>query len=218
MSNCVGIYLLCLGFFGVSLVAQSNPVIPLHVLVEENYQLDVKEWKGEGQEALLAVAQATCESFNRAVHVEFDRTNEVGIAVERLLQREFEKEEIFCEIPETLSGRRQSAGYPDLEFHLEGQCFYLEVKVFSSDTIESGQRTFYFSVSDNPKVTQDAFHLLMGFEISKMDDANYRILGFHIRDLRNLPCKVKIEYNASNRDLYGPSLQGFTLSGSTLND
>ena len=183
-------------------------------LVESNYHFQVFEWNGEAENVLREVADATCLEFNQKDQF-FDRTNEVGIEIERILEEQFVKREVKCEAPRTLSGRKQNGGYPDLAFELDGANFYLEVKVFSSDTISSTQRTFYFSVSDDPKIVRDAFHLLIGFELEKKDDSDYRILQYHVRDLRYLPCKVKVEYNASNKSLYGEEARGYQFSSST---
>jgi hypothetical protein len=196
----------------------SAQVQAFHQLIEANYQLVVFEWKGEGEQTLMDVVEANCDNFNKAEHLEFDRTNEVGTAIERMLKEAFEEKDITCVVPITRSGRRQTTGYPDLEIELDGKPFYLEVKVFSSETIRSGQRTFYFTASENPKVTRDAYHLLVGFELQKSNDSNYRILRYHISDLRNLPCKVKIEYNASNRDMYGNPDLGHSITIPIQND
>jgi len=184
-----------------------------HELIESNYHLAVFEWNGEGKEILQEIALDTLEVFRREPRI-YDRTNELGLGFERILQQSFVKKGIECSIPKTQSGRGQNTGYPDLTFEYKGQCYYLEVKTFSTSTINSSQRTFYFTVSDDPKISQDAFHLLIGFEVVKSDDSHYQILRYHILDLRNLPCKVKVEYNASNKDLYNNNIPGYRIIGS----
>ena len=190
----------------------SRSVTRFEQLIENNYGLKVREWSGQAGDLLSSAAQATCEQLNDSP-LDFDRTNELGLAIERKLEDALRTLGVNCHIPKTVSGRSQSAGYPDLTFEYEGEDYYLEVKTFSSYTIESSQRTFYFTVSDDPKVTVDAYHLLIGFEIEKEDDSQYRILRYHIVDLRQLSCKVKIEYNASNQDLYRNSLPGYKILG-----
>ncbi len=197
--------------------ARDDGMVLFHNLIADNYQLEVLEWKGEAAGLLQSVASETCAEFNRSKS-EYDRTNELGLALEQILQQVFESNDVDCGIPTTLSGQKQFAGYPDLTFSYKGQLYYLEVKTFSSRTIDSSQRTFYFTVSENPKVIKDAFHLLIGFEIEKSNDRHYRILRYHIIDLRNLPCKVKVEYNANNRDLYNESVPGYKIVGSVEPD
>lgn len=198
-------------------LAKELPVFLFKDLISENYGFEVKEWSGAGHDTLRQIAIATSRHFNENPQ-HFDRTNEVGLSLEKDLQRSFEAFQIPCWHPSTQSGRRQLSGYPDLSFEMNGELFYLEVKTFSSRTIHSSQRTFYFTVSEDPKVDTDAFHLLLGFEIQKTDDTHYKILGYHLLDLRNLPCKVKVEYNASNKDLYGADGFGFRISEKITTD
>jgi hypothetical protein len=69
------------------------------------------------------------------------------------------------------------------------------------------QRTFYYSPSTATKVTRDALHLLLAFEIEQRTE-NGRPLwvpaGFKLVSLHNLQVKLKIEYNQGNRSLYDP--------------
>lgn len=190
--------------------ASSSNRVALRQLIEEHYGVSIHPWMGEGSALLQAVLQRSCKVFHESF-LDVDRMNEVGIVLEQIMGDCLRAEGVECERPKTRSGRGQAAGYPDLTFMWKGQRYYLEIKTFSSDTLDSSQRTFYFSVSDDPKVTESGFHLLVGFEMDKQDDTDYRILAYHLVDLRELPCKVKVEYNASNRDLYGNPQLGFQI-------
>ena len=182
----------------------------LHELIEDHYGLKVIPWAGEGSEMMRSAFEAMCLRFHRSAP-EVDRMNEVGLQIEQLLMESLDAHGAQVQRPRTRSGRGQSSGYPDLWVQWQGQSFYVEVKTFSSHTLKSSQRTFYFSVSEDPKVTENAIHLLAGFEIEKRDDSHHRIVAYHLVDLRELPCKVKVEYNASNRELYGNPQLGFQI-------
>ncbi len=182
----------------------------LHELIVEHYGLKVIPWAGEGSEMMRSALQAMSIRFHRSAP-EVDRMNEVGLQIEQMLMEALDAQGAQVQRPRTRSGRGQSSGYPDLWMQWQGQSFYVEVKTFSSHTLRSSQRTFYFSVSEDPKVTESAIHLLAGFEIEKRDDSHHRIVAYHLVDLRELPCKVKVEYNASNRELYGNPQLGFQI-------
>jgi hypothetical protein len=66
-------------------------------------------------------------------------------------------------------------------------------------------RTFYFSPSDDPKITKDAFHLLMSFELDTAERKGEKAfipISWQIYTLDKLLIQVKHEFNASNKDLY----------------
>jgi hypothetical protein len=66
-------------------------------------------------------------------------------------------------------------------------------------------RSFYFSPSEDPKITRDAFHLLMSFELDTAERKGTRAfipVSWQIYTLDKLLIQVKHEFNASNRELY----------------
>ncbi|WP_309398371.1 hypothetical protein [Cerasicoccus maritimus] len=162
-------------------------------------------WDGEQAAALQRAAEATLLSAQERP-VKSGRVNEVGLAVEKRLQAALEAEGFVVDIPRTQSGRRQSAGYPDLVARKDGEIFYVEVKCFSKKTENSTQRSFYLSATDDPKVREAAIHLLFGFQVSEFAEDCYRIDSFEVLDLAGLVCELKLEFNASNRDLYNGDL------------
>lgn len=102
------------------------------------------------------------------------------------------------------SGGGKSSGYPDIEIKMDVGVFYLEVKTFTEKTSKSTQRSFYVSPSDDPKVTEDAVHLLVGFKMERNDNKSTPI-AFEVVDLYGLDCDMKSEFNSDNKRLYEAS-------------
>ena len=102
---------------------------------------------------------------------------------------------------------QEAAGYPDIEIHHKsGWVAYLDCKTFASSSIGSAFRAFYLSPSAEPKITNSASHLLLSFELRRKGSNTYIPLSWHLYDLFGLALQVKHEFNASNRDIYGPEL------------
>jgi hypothetical protein len=78
----------------------------------------------------------------------------------------------FClsaaSVPVNSSGDAQATGYPDIEIPSNPPC-YLELESYSATTANTIQRSFYCSPSGHPKVTHDALHLLLAYELEKSD-------------------------------------------------
>jgi hypothetical protein len=62
-------------------------------------------------------------------------------------------------------------------------------------------RSFYLSPAEDPKVSRDVYHLLVGFEIER-DSNLYVPVRFGLVDLYGLDCDMKAEFNSDNRRLY----------------
>ena len=98
----------------------------------------------------------------------------------------------------------KSAGYPDvLVVEQDNRRTYIECKTYNHTSIDSSFRSFFFSVSKTFKVKHDARHLVVGFEIIEVEDQKFRPVGFKVVDAYNLPCRLKEEWNSSNKLLYG---------------
>jgi len=104
-------------------------------------------------------------------------------------------------IPQTQSGKRQSAAYPDIKIKTKKDPIYLEVKTYSEQSKKQSLRSFYLSPSKNPKVTETAFHLAVAFEIVQQGKLFYP-KAFQIIDLYGLECDMKVEFNSDNKRLY----------------
>jgi hypothetical protein len=66
-------------------------------------------------------------------------------------------------------------------------------------------RSFYLSLTDDPKITCDAMHLIFGFELKKLSHAGqnrFFPLRWSVWTLDSLSLQIKYEFNASNRELY----------------
>ena len=149
------------------------------------------------------------EVSDNPIHAE--RINEVGNVVELLVLSALENRGLSAGRTAPPSGRKKTADYPDL-FAAHGEhFFYLEIKTFSPQTIRSSRRTFYISTSEEFKVSKDAFHLLLAFATEEVAEGVYSLAGFKLLDLYNLECHLKLEFNASNRDLYSPESELIVL-------
>ena len=175
--------------------------VPLDALVEALSGYQVLDWQGEERAGLTEVGDALIRTIGESP-LSASRPNEIGNQLEDVVSSAIEDMGWLVGRPAGPSGRRRSVGYPDLEFKAGDRAFYLEVKAFSSGTERSTQRTFYLSPSDDFKVTRDAFHLLLACEIVSVGQDTYGLRSVKWLDLHALECRLKHEFNASNRDLY----------------
>ncbi|QTN31118.1 hypothetical protein HZ994_01850 [Akkermansiaceae bacterium] len=114
-------------------------------------------------------------------------------------------EGISCGIPHTREGTAQRSGYPDLRISDDatGDVYYLDPKLMERGSVASSLRTFYFEPKDTTlKITEDATHLLIGIEHDG-NDGDWEFLGYRLVDLSGLKVRLKAEFQASNKDLYG---------------
>ncbi len=98
-------------------------------------------------------------------------------------------------------------GYPDIEFIDEfGRVNYLECKTFNIENIHTSQRSFYLSPSDDFKVTRDAHHFIISFEIfvkgKKKNNNIYNCRSWKILSIENMEVDVKYEFNTDNKRMY----------------
>lgn len=134
------------------------------------------------------------------------RPNEAGNRIEPFIIEAIRHVGLRADKPISKSGKRKVAGYPDIQIEDEnGRLVYLDCKTYNTLTKEQSFRTFYFSPSEDPKITGDAFHLLMSFELdtSRRKGRNAFIpISWQIYTLDRLLIQVKHEFNASNKELY----------------
>ncbi|MDB4754367.1 hypothetical protein OAF84_03715 [Akkermansiaceae bacterium] len=133
------------------------------------------------------------------------RINEVSALFENALKSGLDALPDFsCQIPPTSTGKQQRSGYPDLRVeHLPTQTVaYLDPKLFQHDSQQSSLRTFYYeATSESSKVTEDALHLLLGFPHDG-NNGQWKFGKAKLVDLSGLSLKLKVEFSASNKDLY----------------
>lgn len=134
------------------------------------------------------------------------RPNEAGNHIEPFVVEAIRQVGLKADKPVSKAGKRKAAGYPDIQIENQlGETVYLDCKTYSTLTKDQSFRTFYFSPSGDPKITRDAFHLLMSFELDTAERKGQRAfipISWQIYTLDKLLVQVKHEFNASNKDLY----------------
>lgn len=155
---------------------------------------------------LEQVAKKTKEEVNKN-GIKKKRANEAGNAIEPFVKKALIAMGYKADTPKTTKGKKKATGYPDLQFidHY-GKLHYLECKTFNKKNINTTQRSFYLSPSEDFKVTQDAHHFGISFELyvdgSEEEEHIYKIKGWKIVDLAKLELDIKYEFNAHNKRLY----------------
>lgn len=132
------------------------------------------------------------------------RANEAGNHIESFVRTALREAELDARVPINAMGRAQNAGYPDIEVTGPAPC-YIELKTYSSTTANTTQRSFYYSPSESPKVTRDAVHFLLAYELQRETrEGRTCFVPVHWRllTLENLEVDLKFEFNQSNRGLY----------------
>ncbi len=138
--------------------------------------------------------------------MEAQRPNEAGIIIERHVLDALDQVELRAETPFCKDGSKKTSGYPDIQIEDEkGRRIYVDCKTYDTSKKNSTIRTFYFSPSENPKITKDAFHFLMSFELNKVRRTYKEVfipVSWQIYSLESLFVQLKYEFNANNRNLY----------------
>jgi len=154
---------------------------------------------------LLAAAADAGERARREGIVSA-RANEAGNGMEAYVKAALKAAGLTNRTPVTTAGREQTAGYPDVEILSDPPC-YLELKTYSATTANTTQRSFYFSPSERPKVTRDALHLLLAYQLERTQRDGQTVflpVAWKLITLEDLKVELKFEFNQSNRGLYGP--------------
>ncbi len=190
--------------------------IPFNLVIESLYDQKVIEFDRKNEkhismlEDLKKVADLASAMINKK-GIQSRRVNEVGNRIEPFVIQALQKHKIQAEIPQTSSGIRRTAGYPDIEISWDDEeTHYLECKTYNANTVDSSQRSFYLSPSNDPKVTHEAIHFIIGFEIyeerRRAGQGIYKTKGWKLLDAYHLSCDVKHEFNSDNRRLYKEDL------------
>jgi hypothetical protein len=132
------------------------------------------------------------------------RPNEAGNRLESFVRAALQEAGLEARIPHTTADRAQLAGYPDIEIAGAVPC-YLELKTYNAGTVNTTQRSFYYSPSETPKVTRDAVHLLLAYELEKVERDGHAVFvprHWKLLTLQDLEVDLKFEFNQSNRGLY----------------
>ena len=189
-------------FSEVILAATGKRVLPCD-LTSETDQRVIKQISGVLDEVLRRM-----NAPESAVH-KVGRINEVSSHVENLLRELLSAAPgLSCDFPRTSEGRVQRSGYPDLRIvdAASQRVFYLDPKLYAAGSRESSFRTFYFEpkIATN-KVTDDAVHLIVGFEHEpKSGGGRWNFTRWDLVDLAHFKVRLKAEFQGSNRDIYRP--------------
>ena len=154
--------------------------------------------------AKILKAAALAGEWARREGISTARANEAGNHLEPFVRTALKDAGLEARIPVNSSGRAQATGYPDIELTGEPAC-YIELKTYSAATAHTTQRSFYYSPSATPKVTRDAIHLLLAYELEKLErDGRSVFVPNHwkLLTLEDLEVDLKFEFNQSNRGLY----------------
>ena len=141
----------------------------------------------------------------RAEGIATARPNEAGNAIEKFAVAALKNEGFAAGIPLCRSGKARSAGYPDIRVSDGARTAYVDCKTYNVQSKGTTLRSFYLSPSSDPKITEDAFHILMSFELTTESRLGRKVfipVRWGIYDLSGLKLHVKFEFNASNSELY----------------
>jgi hypothetical protein len=133
------------------------------------------------------------------------RANEAGNHLEPFVRQALNEAGLDARVPVNTAGRAQATGYPDIEITAPTPC-YLELKTYNSTTMNTTQRSFYYSPSAQPKVTRDALHLLLAYQLERQTRDGKTIflpVNWKLLTLENMEVDLKFEFNQSNRGMYG---------------
>lgn len=130
------------------------------------------------------------------------RPNEVGNDIEFYVRNALNLLGLKADIPVGLSKRKKVVGYPDIIFWFKNIPYYLECKTYNIENIDTTQRSFYFSPSNEFKVIYDALHFMLSYEIyvagEKENKQIYKCRHYKILSLESLSLDVKYEFNSDN--------------------
>jgi len=134
------------------------------------------------------------------------RPNEVGNDIEPYVRKALKDLRLNADIPTGPSGHKKATGYPDIIFWYKDNPYYLECKTYNKKNIDTTQRSFYFSPSDEFKVVYDAPHFILSFEIyiagQKGTKHIYKCKHYKILSIESLSLDVKYEFNSDNKRMY----------------
>ena len=207
-----------LSFIREQLANTTKPLknIPFSVVIEAITGRKVLAFdrKSSEDQSLLALLIKAAEIAGKNVNkngIKRSRPNEVGNDMEKFVKDALKEDGIEAYSPKTAQGKGKSTGYPDIEFiDVHRRVNYLECKVFTGKVESSTMRSFYLSPSEKPKVTADAHHFIVAYQIYVSDTAGtdkiYKCKKFKIISIENLLVDVKYEFNSDNRRLYDECL------------
>lgn len=180
--------------------------IPFECVIKSLYGASVEKFdpvnkKNKATLALLVTAMHDACKAVQANPIQRPRPNEVGNDMEPFVIAALKEHSLEAAAPKTKGGKGKSTGYPDIRIKTDDLPIYLEVKTYAAANQGTTQRSFYLSPAEDPKVSGDGHHLLVGFEIQRKGNL-YTPVAFEIVDLYGLDCDMKAEFNSDNKRLY----------------
>jgi len=186
--------------------------IPFNLVIESIAGYKVLQFNKEDKkdkrvlEILKKAAELAGNNINKKGIIR-PRANEVGNDIEKFVKDALNELKYKASTPTTKSGKKKSTGYPDIEFIDEfSRVNYLECKTFNIDNISTSLRSFYLSPSDDFKITVDAHHFVVSFEIyvdgTQGKKNIYKTKSWKILSLENLIVDLKNEFQSDNKRLY----------------
>lgn len=190
--------------------------IPLNLVIEaiSGYQIIPFDGNDTRDKVVLANLMKACKVAGRNVNAHGilrPRPNEVGNDIEPFVRDALLSLGYKADTPLTQRGIKKVAGYPDIEFVDEfGRANYLECKTYNVANVETTQRSFYLSPSEDFKVTKNAHHFVVSFEIYiagiQGKQNIYKCRKWKILSVETLLVDVKYEFNSDNARLYAKDL------------
>jgi len=190
--------------------------IPFNIVIESISGCKVVPFNRDDSKDMTVLGKLakTAEYAGKEVNregIRRPRPNEVGNDIEPFVKEALMSLGYIAGTPSTREGRHKTTGYPDIEFTDEyGRTNYLECKTFNIENVSTTQRSFYLSPSEDFKITKDAHHFVVSFEIfesGRQGNTNiYKCKSWKVLSIETLEVDVKYEFNSDNARLYAKEL------------
>lgn len=194
--------------------------IPLDLIINSISGCDVLifDKKNEKHQDLLRNIEKAIKFAINEINkngIKSNRPNEVGNYVEPFLKESLNTINGFiADTPIDANGRKISVGYPDIQLDYGNETCYIECKTFNITNVNTTQRSFYLSPSENFKITKTGLHFIVSFEMIVMGEEQkgdktlkiYNVASWKILDAYHLDCDVKYEFNSDNRRMYSDKM------------
>jgi len=185
--------------------------IPFNLVIEEMTGKKVLsfEFNNEDHKKVLNLLKQAALNAGKEINktgILRPRPNEVGNDIELYVRKALNSLSLNADIPVGPSGNKKAVGYPDIIFWFNKQPYYLECKTYNAKNIDTTQRSFYFSPSDEFKVIYDAPHFILSYEIyvagEKGNNHIYKCRHYKILSIEKLSLDIKYEFNSDNKRMY----------------
>ena len=186
--------------------------IPLNIVIEALSGSKIISYNENDSQDKIILKKLTTVSKSAGLNINVNgisrrRPNEVGNDIEPFIKNALNKIGYKATTPKTKSGKKKATGYPDLQFIDEfGRINYLECKTYNKENIATTQRSFYLSPSKDFKITIDAHHFVISYEVyvaGRSGNKNiYKVKSWKVLSIEKLLVDVKYEFNSDNLRLY----------------